>query len=55
MEWQGGGSNITPRTASTMNILFLDYHVSDMDYKSMMQWDPSHSYLTYQDLFGDKT
>ncbi len=55
MEWQGGGSNITPRTASTMNILFLDYHVSDMDYKSMMQWDPSHSYLTYQYLFGDKT
>ena len=51
MAWQGGGSNITPRPASSMNILFLDYHVSDKDYKTMMMLDSSSR--VYQKMFGD--
>jgi prepilin-type N-terminal cleavage/methylation domain-containing protein len=51
MAWQGGGSNITPRPASSMNILYLDYHVADIDYKTMLQWQsPS---MIYQKMYGD--
>ncbi|MEI8244476.1 MAG: DUF1559 domain-containing protein [Lentisphaerota bacterium] len=50
MEWQGGTTNITPRPAASMNVLYLDSHVADINYSSMMQWENSH--LIYQVMFG---
>lgn len=51
MAWQGGATNITPRPAASMNVLYLDSHVANINYLSMMQWENSH--LVYQYMFGD--
>ena len=39
-----------PPAGASTNILYLDYHVGDLDYKSMMQWQGAST--VYQVMFG---